>query len=131
MEGRFRVSLLTTCQNRFAFFVQHFDNEGRKTSDAAVFYRQVEKTLQLHMLMETHRGVIVLGKSGSGKTTLIDTLSAAVKTATGMIMKKFVVNPQAQEVDEFLGKLGAENICKYNTLLQHKREACFPAESRG
>jgi len=57
----------------------HLEKGGYKHSDEELFFKQVDKIVQLYETMQTRHTTMVVGPTGSGKSVVINTLAAALK----------------------------------------------------
>jgi dynein heavy chain len=86
---------LEKCNNRF--------------HDDELFYRQVDKVVQLYETMQTRHTTMVVGPSGGGKSVIIDTLGKSLKEETGGPTFIYTINPKMITLNELYGVLDPES----------------------
>ena len=62
--------------------IDYLEGKGNKHSDEDLFFKQVDKVVQLFETMQTRHTTMVVGPTGAGKTVIIDTLAASLKSFT-------------------------------------------------
>jgi dynein heavy chain len=62
--------------------IDYLEKCGDKHSDEELFFKQVDKVVQLFETMQTRHTTMVVGPTGAGKTVIIDSLAAALKSST-------------------------------------------------
>lgn len=59
--------------------IDHLEKNGYKHNDEELFFKQVDKIVQLYETMQTRHTTMVVGPTGAGKSVVINTLAAALK----------------------------------------------------
>ena len=66
---------------------------------------QIDKVLQLAETQKVRHATMVVGPTCSGKSQILSALARARHSLNDTIIKTFVINPKAQGLDEFYGKM--------------------------
>ena len=82
---------------------QQLENAGMQYSDGERKFSQIEKTIQLYETQKARHTCMLVGPTGGGKSVILNTLSKAREQAQGVIVKKYILNPKAQSIDELYG----------------------------
>ena len=82
---------------------QDYTERGMKPTNAKVFQKQVDKTIQIYETLLARHTIMVVGPTGGGKTTCIDGLQRGALPAFDQSIKFFIINAKAQTLEELYG----------------------------
>mmetsp|Transcript_53278 Transcript_53278/g.159518 ORF Transcript_53278/g.159518 Transcript_53278/m.159518 type:complete len:3881 (-) Transcript_53278:473-12115(-) len=76
---------------------------GYECSDGKVVDWQADKALQLFETQQVRHTTMLVGPTGGSKSLILRALTSARLEADGVVVKRFVINPKAQPLDELYG----------------------------
>jgi dynein heavy chain len=89
--------------------IDYLEKCGNKHSDEELFFKQVDKVVQLFETMQTRHTTMVVGPTGAGKSVIIDTLAAAQKSFWNATTVIFTINPKMITLNELYGVLDPDS----------------------
>lgn len=91
------------------YVIDCLERNGNKHSDEEVFFKQVDKVVQLYETMQTRHTTMVVGPTGAGKSVIINTLAAALKDEVGGPTSIYTINPKMITLNELYGVLDPDS----------------------
>jgi dynein heavy chain len=86
--------------------INHLEANCYKHSDDEIFFKQVDKAVQLFETMLTRHTTMIVGPTGSGKSVIINTLAKALKEEfDGAPTHIYTINPKMITTHELYGVL--------------------------
>jgi len=89
--------------------VDYMEKCNNHHSDDELFYKQVDKVVQLYETMLTRHTTMVVGPTGAGKSVIIDTLAKSLKEFLGSTTVTHVINPKMITLNELYGVLDPDS----------------------
>jgi dynein heavy chain, axonemal len=89
--------------------IDQMEKKGNKHSDEELFFKQVDKIVQLYETMGTRHTTMVVGPTGAGKSVVINTLAAALKEFSQTQVSMYTVNPKMITTHELYGVLDPDS----------------------
>jgi dynein heavy chain len=90
--------------------IDYLEKARCKHSDEELFFKQVDKVVQLFETMQTRHTTMVVGPTGAGKSVIIETLAAALKAYTeGQPTVIYTINPKMITLNELYGVLDPDS----------------------
>jgi dynein heavy chain len=89
--------------------IDYLEKCGNKHSDEDLFFKQVDKVVQLYETMLTRHTTMVVGPTCAGKTVVIDTLAHSLKGWTDEPTVIHTINPKMITNHELYGVLDPES----------------------
>jgi dynein heavy chain len=83
--------------------VKFLTEKGFRHSDDDVFFRQIDKIMQLHETMLTRHTTMVVGPTGGGKSVVIEGLRAGLAEVEKGKVTIYTLNPKSMTNDELYG----------------------------
>jgi dynein heavy chain len=85
------------------------EKNNNRHADEDLFFKQVDKVVQLYETMLTRHTTMVVGPTGAGKSVIINTLAASLKEETGGPTVIHTMNPKMITTHELYGILDPES----------------------
>jgi len=89
--------------------IEYMEKCNNHHSDEELFYKQVDKVVQLYETMLTRHTTMVVGPTGAGKSVIIDTLAKSLKEFLGSTTVTHVINPKMITLNELYGVLDPDS----------------------
>ena len=89
--------------------IEKLEKDGNKHSDEDVFFKQVDKVVQLYETMQTRHTTMVVGPTGAGQSVIINTLAAALKDFLQSTTHIYTINPKMITLNELYGVLDPDS----------------------
>lgn len=84
---------------------QYVTTKGDRRSDKESVKNQIDKVLQLAETQKVRHSTMIVGPTCSGKSQILSVLAKARHNLDDTLIKTFVINPKAQGLNEFYGKM--------------------------
>ena len=82
-----------------------FEQTNKKSSEADVFYKQVDKTIQIYETFQARHTIMVVGPTGGGKSVCIEALQRSCLPAFNDVVKTWYMNAKAQSLVDLYGEM--------------------------
>jgi dynein heavy chain len=89
--------------------IDYLEKKGNKHSDEDLFFKQVDKIVQLYETMQTRHTTMVVGPTGAGKSVVIDALAHSLKEFLGSTTFIYTINPKMITTHELYGILDPDS----------------------